>query len=50
MTLVGLLVEERHWALYEKFIWEHYGHLRPSLVRDREGVPLVLGYERKAPQ
>ena len=49
-SAMGLLVEEKHWALYETFIWEHYGHLRPSLVRDREGVPLVLGYERKAPQ
>lgn len=46
---MGLLVHEKHWALYEKFIWDHYGHLRPSLVREREGVPLVIGYERKAP-
>ena len=44
---MGLLVHEKHWALYEKFIWDHYGHLRPSLVRAREGVPLVIGYERK---
>ncbi|HEY4184022.1 MAG TPA: glycosyltransferase family 39 protein [Polyangia bacterium] len=43
---MGLLVHEKHWALYEKFIWEHYGTLRPTLVREREGVPLVTLYER----
>jgi hypothetical protein len=43
---MGLLVHEKHWALYEKFIWEHYGTLRPTLVREREGVPLVNVYER----
>lgn len=45
-SAMGLLVHEKHWALYEKFIWEHYGTLRPILVREREGVPLVNVYER----
>ena len=43
---MGLLVHEKHWALYEKFIWDHYATLRPVLVREREGVPLVNVYER----
>jgi 4-amino-4-deoxy-L-arabinose transferase-like glycosyltransferase len=43
---LGIIVEEKHWALYEKFIWDHYGTLTPTLVREREGVPLVVGYER----
>jgi hypothetical protein len=47
---MGLIVHEKHWALYEKFIWDHYGHARPSLVRTREGVPLVIGYERTVPR
>jgi hypothetical protein len=46
---IGLMVEEKHWALFEKFFWDHYGTLKPSLVRTREGVPLVIGYERRAP-
>ena len=45
-SLMGIIVYEKHWALYEKFIWDHYGTLRPSMVRTREGVPLVIGYER----
>jgi hypothetical protein len=43
---MGLLVHEKHWALFEKYIWENYGTLKPALVRAREGVPLVIGYER----
>jgi len=48
-STMGLIVHEKHWALYEKFIWEHYGTLRPTWVRTREGVPLVDLYERGAP-
>ncbi|MEP6653212.1 MAG: glycosyltransferase family 39 protein [Myxococcales bacterium] len=48
-SAMGLLVHEKHWALYEKFLWDHYGTLKPSLVREREGVPLVIGYERPRP-
>jgi len=46
---LGLLVHEKHWALFEKYFWEHYGTLRPTMIRDREGVPLVIGYERPRP-
>jgi hypothetical protein len=48
-SAMGLMVYEKHWALYESFIWEHYGTLKPSLVRVREGVPLAIGYERLKP-
>jgi len=47
-SAMGLIVHEKHWALYEKYIWEHYGTLRPLWVRTREGVPLVDLYERSA--
>jgi hypothetical protein len=45
-SAMGIIVHEKHWALYEKFIWDHYGTLRPTYVRTREGVPLVTAYER----
>jgi len=47
-SAMGLIVHEKHWALYEKYIWDHYGTLRPLWVRTREGVPLVNLYERDA--
>jgi hypothetical protein len=43
---MGIIVHEKHWALYEKFIWDDYRTARPVLVRTREGVPLVVGYKR----
>jgi hypothetical protein len=43
---MGLLVHEKHWALYEKFIWDDYRTLTPVLVSTREGVPLVTAYLR----
>jgi hypothetical protein len=46
---IGLMVHEKHWALYEKYFWDHYGTLKPVLVREREGVPLVIVYERPRP-
>jgi hypothetical protein len=45
-SAMGLLVWEKHWAMYEGWIWESYGTVRPAFVRDREGVPLVIGYKR----
>lgn len=48
-STMGLLVHEKHWALFEKYIWDHYGTLKPAIVRVREGVPLVIGYERPRP-
>jgi hypothetical protein len=46
---MGLLVHEKHWAMYEGWLWEEYRTLKPVRVRTREGVPLVIGYERGAP-
>ncbi len=48
-SVMGLMVHEKHWALFEKYFWDRYGTLKPSLVRVREGVPLVIGYERPKP-
>ena len=45
-STMGLMVYEKHWALFEKYIWDHYGTLTPTFVRAREGVPLVIAYER----
>ena len=45
-SAMGLLVWEKHWAIYEGWIWESYGTVKPAFVRDREGVPLVIGYKR----
>ena len=47
---VGLLVHERHFALYEGLLWEAYGTTRPAYVRTREGVPLVTAYKRWKPR
>jgi Dolichyl-phosphate-mannose-protein mannosyltransferase len=48
-SAMGLLVHEKHWALFEKYVWDHYGTLKPAFVRVREGVPLVIAYERPKP-
>jgi hypothetical protein len=45
---MGLLVHEKHWAIYEGWFWESYGTVKPVLVREREGVPLVVVYKRGA--
>jgi hypothetical protein len=44
---MGLLVHEKHWAMYEGWFWDYYGTVKPAFVRDREGVPLVVGYKRE---
>jgi hypothetical protein len=43
---MGLLVWEKHWAIYEGWFWDSYGTVKPALIRDREGVPLVIAYKR----
>ena len=48
-SAAGLMVYERHWALFESYFWSDYGTLKPNLVRTREGVPLVIGYVRPKP-
>ena len=48
-SAIGLMVWEKHWAIYEGWFWESYGTVKPVFVRDREGVPLVIAYKRGAP-
>ncbi len=43
---MGILFYEKHWTVYEGWIWDDYGTTRPVFVRDREGVPIVTAYER----
>jgi hypothetical protein len=43
---IGLLIHERHFAVYEGLLWEAYGTTQPIFVRTREGVPLVSVYLR----
>jgi len=43
---MGILVYEKHWAMYEGWFWDEYGTTRPVMVRAREGVPLVTAYKR----
>jgi hypothetical protein len=43
---IGLLIYERHFAVYEGLLWEAYGTTAPIYVRTREGVPLVSVYLR----
>jgi hypothetical protein len=43
---IGLLIHERHFAVYEGLLWEAYGTTSPVFVRTREGVPLVSVYLR----
>jgi hypothetical protein len=43
---IGLLEWEKHWAMYEGWFWDDYRTTRPVYVRTREGVPIVIAYER----
>jgi hypothetical protein len=43
---LGLLIHEKHFALYEGVFWTNYGTTKPAYVRTREGVPLVTAYLR----
>jgi hypothetical protein len=47
-SAMGILFYEKHWAMYEGWLWDDYGSTRPVLVREREGVPLVTAYVRGA--
>jgi hypothetical protein len=43
---LGIVIHERHFAVYEGLLWEAYGTTKPAYVRTREGVPLVTAYRR----
>jgi hypothetical protein len=47
---LGLLILEKHFAVYEGIEWQAYQTTKPSSVYAREGVPFVVVYERKPPQ
>lgn len=42
----GILFYEKHWTIYEGWLWDLYGTTQPVFVRDREGVPLITTYAR----
>jgi hypothetical protein len=43
---MGLVVHEKHFAIFEGWFWDSYQTVKPAFVRDREGVPLVIAYKR----
>jgi hypothetical protein len=43
---LGLIVHEKHFAVYEGLLMETYGTTKPAYVRTREGVPIVTAYRR----
>jgi hypothetical protein len=45
-SVLGIVIHERHFTLYEGAFWNHYRTTRPVYVRTREGVPLVTAYKR----
>lgn len=44
---LGIVVHEKHFALYEGLFWQSYGTTRPAYVLTRQGVPLVTAYLRR---
>jgi Uma2 family endonuclease len=42
----GILFYEKHWTIYEGWLWDLYGTTKPVFVREREGVPLITTYAR----
>ncbi len=47
---LGIVIIEKHFTVYEGLLWRAYGTTRPSSLYTREGVPFVLGYERRRTQ
>lgn len=44
---LGILILEKHFTVYEGLEWQAYQTTKPSIVYAHEGVPFVVGYERK---
>jgi hypothetical protein len=44
---LGILILEKHFTVYEGLEWQAYQTTKPSSVYAHEGVPFVVGYERK---
>ena len=47
---LGLVILEKHFAVYEGLEWQAYQTTQPSSVYTHEGVPFVVVYERHKPQ
>ena len=47
---LGIVILEKHFTVYEGLLWRAYGTTRPSSVYTHEGVPFVVGYERRRTQ
>ncbi len=46
---LGLVILEKHFAVYEYLHWTAYQSVRPAQVYTHEGVPFVTLYQRGAP-
>ena len=46
---LGIVILEKHFAVYEYLHWEAYQTTRPTQVYAHEGVPFVVAYQRGAP-
>jgi hypothetical protein len=44
---LGIVIIEKHFTVYEGLLWRAYGTTQPSVVYTHEGVPFVVGYERR---
>jgi hypothetical protein len=45
---LGVVILEKHFAVYEYLHWESYQTTRPAQVYAHEGVPFVVVYQRAA--
>ena len=46
---LGIVILEKHFAVYDYLHWESYQTTQPAQVYTHEGVPFVVAYQRKAP-
>jgi hypothetical protein len=46
---LGIVILEKHFAVYDYLHWESYQTTQPAQVYAHEGVPFVVAYQRKAP-
>jgi hypothetical protein len=46
---LGLVILEKHFAVYEHLVWQAYQTTQPAEVYAHEGVPFVVLYQRKPP-
>jgi hypothetical protein len=46
---LGIVILEKHFAVYEGLAWQAYQTTQPSSVYTHEGVPFVVAYQRHSP-